>query len=91
MLQSGSLPCQLSMRQDRDRGAHPPFFKGHGMEIVHIISAHIPLARAWSCDHTWMQGSLRNVVQLVPMLSESSEVNGYSDNQQPLSYSISGL
>lgn len=29
-----------------------------------------------------MQGSLRNVVQLVPMLSEISEVNGYSDNHR---------
>lgn len=52
---------------------------------VHIISAHIPLARAQSCDHTWMQGGLREVVQLGLMFRESPGINRYSDNQQPLS------
>ena len=37
-----------------------------GLEVAFITSAHIPLARTQSYDHTWLQGRLGNVVQLAP-------------------------
>lgn len=36
---------------------------------AHIISAHIPLARTWSWDHTLLQGELRNGVSVWAAMS----------------------